>query len=502
MNDMGKVWLVGAGPGDAGLLTRKGYDVLQGADVVVYDSLVGDSILAMVPNDVRRINVGKRASDHTMPQEEIDQLLVDQAQAGNRVVRLKGGDPFLFGRGGEEIELLSANSVPYEVVPGITSAIAVPAYNGIPVTHRDYTSSLHIITGHKREGAEYDIDFDALVRTKGTLVFLMGVRSLPDIVAGLIGAGMDPDKPAAVLQEGTTAGQRRAVATLSTLAETVEREGIGAPAIIVVGDVCALSNDFAWYEKLPLAGCKVMVTRPKELVSTMSQRLRTLGAEVLEIPSIATEPYEDNHPLDQALATIDSYDWIAFTSPSGVRIFFEALRKAERDIRSLAQAKIAALGQGTAQALAEYGIMADLVPAKATGEALGEALAQAAAPGSRILIPRAAIGNQQIIDALEGFEVDDVATYDTVPLDSGIVNVAAQFENGRIFCAAFTSSSGVKAFAQANPGLDYGKVQAACIGEKTRATADGLGMPTWMSDAATMDSLIDLIETKFREARA
>ena len=266
---MGKVWLVGAGPGDAGLFTRKGYDVLQQADVVVYDALVGDGVLSCVPREARTIDVGKRAANHTMRQEQISQVLLDEALAGNKVVRLKGGDPFMFGRGGEELELLSEHGVPYEVVPGITSAIAVPAYNGIPVTHREFTSSLHIITGHKRAGADYDIDFEALVRTKGTLVFLMGARSLPDIMAGLMDAGMSAEVPAAVLQEGTTAGQRRVVATVGTLADEAVKAQIAAPAIIIVGGVAALADQFGWYEKLPLAGCKVVVTRPAELVSTM-----------------------------------------------------------------------------------------------------------------------------------------------------------------------------------------------------------------------------------------
>ncbi|MBQ9069632.1 MAG: uroporphyrinogen-III C-methyltransferase [Eggerthellaceae bacterium] len=501
MSDTGKVWLVGAGPGDAGLFTRKGYDVLQAADVVVYDSLVGDGVLAMVPEGARCIDVGKRAANHTMPQEQIDQVLLDEALAGNRVVRLKGGDPFLFGRGGEELELLTKNNVPYEVVPGITSAIAVPAYNGIPVTHRDFTSSLHIITGHKRAGASYDIDFDALVRTKGTLVVLMGVRSLPDIVAGLTGAGMDAATPAAVLQEGTTAGQRRAVATLSTLEQAVQDAGIQAPAIIVVGDVCELAEQFAWYEKLPLAGCKVVVTRPKELVSTMSERLRTAGAEVLEIPSIATVPFDTNPALDEAIAALDTYSWIVLTSPSGADIFFDALGAAKADVRRLASCKVAALGSGTAKALAAHGIQADFVPSHATGETLGAELAKTAAPGSRILIPRAAIGGQELVEALADFTVDDVATYDTVALEGGLVDLSGQFESGRIFCAAFTSSSGVTAFAKAHPGLDMSLVQAACIGEKTRETANTLGMRTWMAAEPSIDSLLDLIVEQFTASK-
>ena len=229
----GKVWLVGAGPGDIGLFTLKGAAVLQQADVVVYDSLVGEGVLAKIPEHARLINVGKRANHHTMVQEDINKVLLEEAEKGNKVVRLKGGDPFLFGRGGEELELLSENGIPYEIVPGVTSPISVPAYNGIPVTHRDFCSSLHIITGHKRAGQEYDIDFKALTQTKGTLVFLMGIAALEDICEGLLAGGMDPDMPAAVLQKGTTAGQKRVVATVGTLKEEVDRQGIETPAIML-----------------------------------------------------------------------------------------------------------------------------------------------------------------------------------------------------------------------------------------------------------------------------
>ena len=506
-HQMGKVWLVGAGPGDAGLFTRKGYDVLQNADVVVYDALVGDGVLTLVPEAARKIDVGKRAANHTMPQEQISQVLLDEALAGNKVVRLKGGDPFVFGRGGEELELLCEHGVPYEVVPGITSAIAVPAYNGIPVTHRDFTSSLHIITGHKRAGADYDIDFEALVRTKGTLVFLMGVRSLPDLMAGLMNAGMDPATPAAVLQEGTTAGQRRVVATVNTLEDDAREAGIQAPAIIVVGGVCGLADQFAWHEALPLHGRKILVTRPAELVSTMSERLRKLGAEVLDVPAIATVPYtvgsdaasavddDVKTPLAVALGKLSTYDWIVFTSPSGVRIFFDQLFEAGKDVRSFMGARFAALGQGTAKELLRRGFVADLVPTDATGEALGHALAEAAEPGSKILIPRARIGGMLLVEALvaAGHEVDDVPTYDTVPVTQDLVDIAGAFEQEKIFCVAFTSSSGVRAFAQAYPAIDLSRVRAACIGEQTRKTADELGMQTWTAAHATMDSLAELI---------
>lgn len=492
---VGKVWLVGAGPGDIGLFTLKGERVLREAEVVVYDSLVGQGVLSMIPEQARCINVGKRAGNHTMPQEQINQVLLEEAQKGFRVVRLKGGDPFLFGRGGEELELLKAHHIPYEVVPGVTSPLAVPAYNGIPVTHRDYTSSLHIITGHKKKGMEYDIDFQALVRTKGTLVFLMGVTALADICQGLLEAGMEPDMPAAILQKGTTAGQKRIVATVETLPEQVKRQGIEMPAIIVVGRVCELAERFSWYEELPLAGWKVLVTRPRDLISTMSMKLRQKGAEVLELPAIETRPCEDQSRLRRALGELDEYDWVVFTSPTGVKVFFAQMREAGCDIRRLGRAKIAAIGSGTKKALEERGLFVDLMPEIYDGEALGNALSRQVQAGERVLIPRASRGNQSLIESLEtaGAKVDDVPTYDTHYAKSKIIQEVDEFENGRIQCAVFTSASTVKGFVEGTPGLNYTKVRAACIGKQTKAAADAYGMKTYMAKQATMDSLVDLV---------
>ncbi len=491
---MGKVWLVGAGPGDCGLFTLKGYQTLQQADVVVYDSLVGAGVLTMIPATARTIDVGKRASHHTLPQHETNKVLLREALAGNKVVRLKGGDPFLFGRGGEELELLAENNVPYEIVPGVTSPISVPAYNGIPVTHRDYTSSLHIITGHKKAGEEYNINFKALVDTEGTLVFLMGVSALPDICNSLLANGMDPSMPAAILQQGTTAGQKRIVATVSTLEEEVKRQGIETPAIIVVGKVCALADQFYWYEKLPLMGCKVLVTRPRELQSVMSAKLRMKGAEVLELPAIATAAIQDNSALKDAFAHLTDYQWIAFTSPTGVRIFFEQMLSCGIDSRKLANVKFAVIGSGTAKALKERGFLADLMPEIYDGEALGKLLAETAAKTDRILLPRAAIGNQAMIEALEGFAVDDIATYDTTYESQEFVDEVKLFEDGKMTCAVFTSASTVKGFVEAAKGLDYTKVTAACIGKQTKAAADAYGMQTWMAEKATIDSVTELVE--------
>ena len=505
MTNKGKVWLVGAGPGDIGLFTLKGLQTLEQADVVVYDSLVGQGVLSRIPDTARCINVGKRASHHTMPQEKINEVLLEEAKKGNRVVRLKGGDPFLFGRGGEELELLVKEGIPYEIIPGVTSPIAVPAYNGIPVTHRDFTSSLHIITGHKKQGAVYDIDFEALVRTRGTLVFLMGVSALGDICQALLQAGMEKDMPAAILQKGTTVGQKKIVATVSTLEEEVKRQGIQTPAIIVVGKVCALAEEFAWYEKLPLAGYKVLVTRPRELVSTMAEKLRVLGAEVLELPAIRTAPLKDQSKLYHAFEKLDTYQWVAFTSPTGVKVFFEEMKKTKTDVRKLYDIKIAAIGKGTQKALEERGLFPDLIPQVYDGETLGKELCHLCVGGEHILIPRAAMGNQEIIKALSeksDIVIDDIPTYDTFYETQEVIDQKKAMEAGEISCAVFTSASTVRGFVQATPGLDYTKVRAACIGKQTKAAADEWGMETYMAEKATIDSVLDLvIELKEKTAR-
>lgn len=496
MRMTGKVWLVGAGPGDVGLFTLKGKQVLEQAEVVVYDSLVGDGVLAMVPAGARLINVGKRAGHHLMKQEMINQVLLEEAQKGYRVVRLKGGDPFLFGRGGEELELLSEHGIPYEVVPGVTSCIAVPAYNGIPVTHRDYCSSVHVITGHKKAGQSYNIDFEALVRTGGTLVFLMGVTALEDICSNLIKAGMSPSVPAAILQQGTTAGQKRIVATVGTLKEEVDRQGILTPAIIVVGGVCEVADRFEWYEKLPLAGCKIVVTRPKELISQMADRLRKQGAEVLELPAIALSPVEDDRKIRECLEQLEKYQWIAFTSPSGVKIFFEFLKKNGKDIRALGRAKLAAIGKGTKRELEARGMYPDLMPEVFDGASLGKKMAECCEENSRILIPRAAIGNAEIIRKLsvrKDLVVDDVATYETRYEVQSIIDESGAFERGEITYAVFTSASTVRGFVHALPGLEYSKVKAVCIGKQTAAQAEEYGMHTYTAKEASIDSLVELV---------
>lgn len=494
----GKVWLVGAGPGDVGLMTLKGREVLSQAEVVVYDALVSDGVLGLIPDGAKRVFAGKRSGNHFLRQEETNRVLLEEALAGRRVVRLKGGDPFVFGRGGEELELLVQHGIPFEIVPGVTSAFAVPAYNGIPVTHRDYCSSVHVVTGHRRADHSYDIDFDALVRTKGTLVFLMGIAALPDLMDGLLAAGMDPDMPAAVLERGTTSKQRRVSATVGTLQGACAQTAIRTPAVIVVGRVCALAETFGWAEKRPLAGVRALVTRPKALASTLADMLRERGAEVLELPAIRTVPVQDMAPVDAAIEALagGGYDWLVFTSPSGVDIFFDRLI-ARHDLRALAGAKLAAIGQGTRKALLKYGLKADFLPSVYDGETLGRELREACAPSSRILIPRAAIGNRELIEELEkgeGFTVTDVATYDTQYETSDLIDVRGALGRGDVDIAVFTSASTVRGFAASVPDMDFSRVNAVCIGRQTAAEAQKRGMRTWIAERATLEALVEAVE--------
>ena len=490
----GKVYLIGAGPGDAGLLTCKGREVLSRAEVVVYDALVGAEILAMVPREAERIDAGKRAGNHRLHQWEINQLLLDKALEGKMVVRLKGGDPFLFGRGGEELELLAQHGVPYEIVPGVTSAIAVPAYAGIPVTHRDCCSSVHIITGHRRDGKAGHLPYRALAETGGTLVFLMGVKALPEICAGLLESGMDPGTPAAIVEKGTTAEQRTMTATLAELPETAEREKAGAPAVIVVGGVCALQPGFFWRENLPLFGCRLVVTRPRERQGVLSGRLRTLGAEVMEIPAIRTVPAEPNETLDRAMDGLAAFTWLVFTSPGAVGQFFDRLRNRKRDIRALKNCRLAAIGSGTAAALEQRGLFADLVPEVYDAAHLGEALAARLRPGDRVLLPRAREGDPilpELLRQVDGAEITEIPLYDTIYESSGIIDLAAEFVAHPRTMAVFTSASTVRGCLAAGGPEN---ITALCIGPQTAAQAKAAGMTVHVAREATLDALIELAE--------
>lgn len=503
----GKVWLVGAGPSDLGLFTLKGREVLAQAQVVVYDSLVGYGVLSMIPETAEAVYVGKRAGDHAMEQEAINELLVHKALAGKRVVRLKGGDPFLFGRGAEELLVLRAYGIDYEVVPGVSSALAVPAYNGIPVTDRFCASSVHIITGHKRAGKPLKLPFEAYVKAEGTLVFLMGLSALPDIVHGLLAAGMDAQTPAAVLERGTTAGQRRVCAVLKTLETAVSGAQMHTPAIIVVGAAAALGEQLAWYEKLPLFGRRFVLTRPKDRIDELAKELRLRGAEVIELPVIKTKPLPLSAGIQREFEKLykKEYDCLVFTSPAGVQTFFELLFWSGRDARVLGTVTLAVIGSGTKRALREYGLCADLMPETYDGESLGKLLGETLADGSRVLLARSALGSPELITCMErqasqtgkSFAVTDLAIYETVTRQNNRIPVGQLFREKAVDGVFFTSASTVRAFVQTNPDVDLSTVRALCIGKMTAQAAREAGMLQDTAQEASVDGLVRLAEQLF-----
>lgn len=489
----GKVTLVGAGPGDPGLLTVKGRLLLEQAEVVVYDRLVSPAVLELIPASARRIDVGKEASHHPIPQEQINRILLEEAQAGYNVVRLKGGDPFVFGRGGEELETLAGAGIDFEEIPGVTSAIAAAAYGGIPVTHRDYASSLHLITAHARAGEPLAIDFEALVRTRGTLVFLMGVTALPDIVRGLLDAGMAGDTPAAAVERGTLPAQRRCDATLETLPARASEMEIRSPALIVVGGVCRLAQKLCWFEKLPLHGKRVLVTRPRDRAGTLSDKLRALGADVTEFPCIRTEAILPCPAMEDALRRISDYEWLGFTSAAGVEAFWTCLRSLGRDARALGSVKLAAIGSATGRALEAHGLTADLIPAVYDAAHMGEALAEAAV--GKVLLLRAEEGSAALTDALAraGAAYDDVAVYRTIYDNPRSQELREALEAGEFDFVTFTSASTVKGFVS-TVGADaaFGRFTGLCIGEQTAAEAEKYGIRVKIAEKATIDALVEL----------
>ena len=505
MNPFGTVYLVGAGPGDAGLLTRKGERLLKEADVVVYDALVSPEILALIPSSCRTIPVGKRAGNHPVPQWQINQILLQEAQAGHRVVRLKGGDPFVFGRGGEELELLAEHGISFEVVPGITSAVAVPAYAGIPVTHRDYTSSFHVITGHARQDGEDRIDYEALVKLHATLVFLMGVSSMAEILRRLIAAGLSPDTPAAVLEQGTTNAQRRVLSDAAHLAQDAQDASIGTPAIFMVGKVCALTETFEWAELRPMGRKRVLICTSSGTGSRLEQLLTAEGAQVIALPAIRQEQLSNREALHAslwALANTPGVRYAVLTSPAGVRFFFKALREIHLDLRTLFELpnlRFAAIGAQTAKTLEEYGVFADLVPAVYSGKSLAEALIKEAEPDATLWLYRSERADTELLDLLRaaGRKVTETALYQTILLGDHPAKeaVLSLMESEKLTCAAFTSASAVDGFLQAMPARDWSALTAVCIGEKTAKRALDAGMRVLVSHAATLESMMQVIRT-------
>ena len=481
----GKVYLVGSGPGDPGLLTLKAKECIEKADVVVYDYLANRVFLEYARKGAELIYVGKEGGRHTMSQDNINSLIVSKAHQGLNVVRLKGGDPFIFGRGGEEaLELVKAG-ISFEVVPGVTSAIAVPAYAGIPLTHRDFTATVAFITGHEDPAKETSgIAWDKLATGIGTLVFLMGVGNLPKIAASLMEHGRSSDTPVAVIRAGTVPGQRTLTGSLGNIADKAQKENIKPPAIIVVGDVVSLRKELNWFEERPLFGKRIVVTRAREQASDFLACLSELGAECVEFPTIEVIPPSSWKELDRAIGNLESYQWIVFTSVNGVKYFFERLEDSGQDVRNLKGIRIAAIGPKTADAIHGKGVKPDLVPEEYRAEAVVEALRKHRVAGSRILLPRAAEAREVLPRELEkmGATVEVVEAYRTVKPEGDRDEIRAMLGKGDIHMVTFTSSSTVNNFMEMFEGESdqllkwMEKVTVACIGPVTAKTAEERGL--------------------------
>ncbi len=485
----GKVYIIGAGPGDPGLITLKAVECLRKADVVVYDYLVCKDLLLHADKKARLIYAGKRGKDHTIPQKQINTLLVGEASAGNVVARLKGGDPFLFGRGGEEAEALAAVGIPFEVIPGVTSAISVPAYAGIPLTHRGCSSTMAFVTGHEDPTKEKsDIDWKALAGI-GTVVFLMGVKSLPSIAANLMASGKDPATPVALIRWGTTPDQETLVSTLGEVVRSVEERRFRPPAVLVIGSVVELRDRINWFELKPLFGRGIVITRPREQAGEFAALLRAQGARVIHFPTIKIVPVDEWRDLDRAIGQIGDYRWIVFTSANGVGCFFGRMRELGRDLRDLKGARICAIGPATAAAVESRGIRVDLVPESFISEGIIAAFRKEDIRGARVLLPRAEVARNVIPDELAklGAQVDVVTVYRTVSSGQNKAELEQLLDEGKVDAITFTSSSTVKNFVQIM-GHEYSlpaRVKIACIGPVTAATATKAGLP------------VDIMEEKF-----
>ncbi len=474
----GTVYLVGAGPGDPGLLTLRAAELMDRADVLVYDALVSPAILERAPG-AERVYVGKRGGEHHRTQDQINAILVDLAGKHRTVVRLKGGDPFVFGRGGEEALVLAQAGIPFEVVPGVTAGIAAPAYAGIPVTQRGMAASVAFVTGHEDPTKpDTDVDWAHLARGVGTVVFYMGVGKMAENFRRLIEHGRAPDTPAAAIQWGTYPRQRTVTGTLQTLPAIAKEAGIGAPSLIVVGEVVSLREPLAWWDRRPLSGRRIVVTRARAQASDLSQALEALGAEVIQFPTIRIVAPADGAPLRAAAAEAASFDWIVFTSVNGVEHFWNALVEQRRDARALGGVRVCAIGPATAAELERRGIVPDVVPDEFVGEAALQALDAADdLRGRRILLPRAEIARAVLPDGLRarGAEVVEVVAYTTVQDGADAERVRGLIDRGDVDVVTFTASSTVRNFVEL-VGADVGGAKVASIGPVTSGTARELGL--------------------------
>jgi uroporphyrinogen III methyltransferase/synthase len=478
----GKVYLIGAGPGDPDLITVKGATCLKEADVVVYDFLAAPKLLRYMREGAEALYVGKKGGDHTLPQDKINDLIVEKAKAGLTVARLKGGDPFIFGRGGEEAEELAVAGVPFEIVPGVTSAIAAPAYAGIPLTHRRYNTSVAFITGHEDPTkTESTIDWSKLSTGVGTLVFLMGVKNLPNITDSLMAAGRDPKTPVALVRWGTTPQHKVVTGTLETIVGEAESAKLKPPAIIVVGDVINLRETLNWFEKRPLFGKTIVVTRARAQASDLVDRLSNLGAECLECPTIKIVPPQDWAPLDEAIDNLHTYDWLVFTSVNGVVFFFERLYERGKDVRALKDIRTAAIGPATAERLGDFGLKSDIVPETYRAESIVEAFEKEPVKGKRILLPRAEEARPILPVELRKMDalVDEIIAYRTEQARDNAELLIRRLEEGSVDLITFTSSSTARNFKALLPQERFEElvkgVTIASIGPITSDTAKELG---------------------------
>ncbi len=498
----GKVYLIGAGPGDVKLITVKGLECIQKADVIVYDRLANPRLLSYRKPEAKLIYVGKSPDRHTLTQDEINRVLVEEGLKGNVVARLKGGDPYVFGRGGEEGEELRKAGVAFEEVPGITSAISVPAYAGIPITHRDFTSTFTVITGHEEPGKETsNINWPRLAQDPGTLVFLMGVGNLPQIVEKLVTNGKDAQTPIALIRWGTRPEQQVVTGNLANIVDIVNKAGLKSPAIIIIGQVVTLRDTLRWFEDQPLFGKRILVTRSREQASVLTEKLERLGAEAWEYPTIKIQEPEDLTFLDQAVANAGAYDWIIFTSVNGVKAFFNRLKAQRLDIRSLNNAKICAIGPKTAEALEERGLLVDVMPEVFRAEAVVAALEGRIQTGDKVLLPRADLARQVLVDSLQqlGAQVDEIIAYQTVLADTSDTELLLEkLQAGEMHIVTFTSSSTVTNFLQLvgeHRQLLKG-VKIACIGPITAETAEKNGLHVDIcAQQYTIDGLVEAIVT-------
>jgi uroporphyrinogen III methyltransferase/synthase len=507
MKSKGTVYLVGAGPGDAGLLTLRGAELISRADVVVHDALVNPDLLRLAPASAEIIYGGKRAKDHAIPQDELNQLLVAKAREGKCVVRLKGGDPYVFGRGGEEAEELADAGIRFEVVPGISSIVAGPNYAGIPLTHREHCSSFTVITGHEDPTKpETALDYDQLARTPGTKVILMGVERIRQIAESLVAHGMDQATPVGMVRWGTTGRQQSIEGTLGTIADVVAREKFSAPAVTIIGGVVKLRGKLNWFEHRPLFGQRIVVTRTREQASQLSRQLLELGAEVLEIPTIKIQPPDERVALVEALQGIGEYDWLVFTSPNGVTSFFECFFKAFDDVRAIGNVRIAAVGPATAAKLKELHLRVDVMPEEYVATKIAAAFKKfESIENLRVLIARAQVANPELPKALEelGGIVDDVAVYKTVAETEDRTGAAARLLEAGADWITFTSSSTVENF---HARFDLPKLlrqfpmtKLASIGPETSKAITALGLnPALEAKQHTIDGLVGSLRTALK----